>query len=190
MASVMDPRLATIYEVSVWRGRPMLVCELMERGTLADRLARGPLPEAEALAIGAELADALAVLHAKHLLHGDIKPGNVGFTGDDRPKLLDFGLAQWLSEEPASPTGGTPSYTSPEALSGAPYSVMFDLWSLAVLLHEAVTGTLPSRTDGGEETTAAGMRSVQFFRDALAADPRRRPQSAREFAAALRELAG
>lgn len=188
MASVMDPRLATIYEVTVWRGRPMLVCELMEHGTLADRLARGPLPEAEALAIGAELADALAVLHAKHLLHGDIKPSNVGFTGDDRPKLLDFGLAQWLSEEPASPTGGTPSYMSPEALSGAPYSVMFDLWSLAVLLHEAVTGALPSRTDDGEVTTAAGIRSASFFREALAADPRRRPQSSRELAARLRQL--
>ncbi|MBP6771919.1 MAG: serine/threonine protein kinase [Gemmatimonadaceae bacterium] len=190
MASVMDPRLAIIYETNVWRGRPMLVCELMEHGTLADRLALGPLPESEALGLGAELAEALAVLHGKHVLHGDIKPSNVGFTADDRPKLLDFGLAQLLSDEPARPTAGTPSYMSPEALAGAPYSEMFDLWSLVVLLHEAITGTLPLRGDGDEAAAAALVRSALFFQQALATDPLRRPQSAGELAATLRHLAG
>jgi len=122
------------------------------------------------------------------VLHGDIKPSNVGFTATDRPKLLDFGLAQLLSDEPTKPTGGTPSYMSPEALAGAPYSPIFDLWSLVVLLHEAITGTLPFWSDDEEATADAGMRSASFFREALATDPRRRPQSARELAEALRRL--
>ena len=122
MAAVVDPRLATIYEVDVWRRRPMLVCELMERGTLADRLGDGPMPEAEALGLGAALAEALGALHGKHLLHGDIKPSNVGFTADGHPKLLDFGLTQLLSDddEPLRPIAGTRRYMSPETLSGAP----------------------------------------------------------------------
>ncbi len=191
MAAVMDPRLATIYEVDKWRGRPMLVCELMERGTLADRLIDGPMPEAEAVGIGAVLAEALGALHGKHLLHGDIKPSNVGFTADGHPKLLDFGLAQLLSDdEPLRPIAGTRRYMSPETLSGAPYSPMFDLWSLVVLLHEAITGTLPFRGDGDETTAATLVRTASFFRDALATDPQRRPQTAGELAAILRALAG
>ena len=134
----------------------------------------------------------LGVLHGRHLLHGDIKPSNVGFTADGQPKLLDFGLAQLLSntDEPLRPVAGTRRYMSPETLSGAPYSPMFDLWSLVVLLHEAITGTLPLRGDGDEATAAALVRTASFLRDALATDPQRRPQTAEDLAVTLRTLAG
>jgi serine/threonine-protein kinase len=208
MAAVTHRNLAAIHGAESWRGRPMLVCEYMEHGTLATRLAAGPLPMAEAIELGLALADALHVIHRAGLLHRDIKPSNIGYAANGIPKLLDFGLVYLLSEAedlPATPVVGTPLYMSPEASAGHAPTQMFDLWSLNVLLLEAITGTHPFRGRTTEETMslireAQRPRSLDtlrgpvakvadYFEDALAKEPGRRPRSATEVAARLRVLA-
>lgn len=93
MAAVSHPNLAVIFGVESWRGAPLLLAEYLEGGTLADRLASGPLHWADAITLGIVLADVLDKVHASGVLHRDIKPSNVGFTREGAPKLLDFGIA-------------------------------------------------------------------------------------------------
>jgi GAF domain-containing protein len=209
MAAVTHRNLGTIHGVESWRGRPMLVCEFMEHGTLESRLKLGPMPVGEAIELGLALADALQVIHRAGLLHRDIKPSNIGFGAGRVPKLLDFGLAYMISEAEdlaaRAAVVGTPLYMSPEATTGRAPTQMFDLWSLNVLLLEAISGTHPFRGRTTEETMslirdALKPRSVdrlrgphakvaEYFEDALAKDSHRRPRSAAELAARLRAIA-
>ncbi|MGD9903046.1 MAG: protein kinase [Vicinamibacterales bacterium] len=174
MASVAHPNLATLHSLESWRGAPMLVMEFLDGGTLSDRLGSGPLPVEATLALGTALGRGLAALHGRGILHRDIKPSNIAFTADDTPKLLDFGLARLvvppaistaadaradspsslaaLNEGPGVP--GTPAYISPEVLDGAPPTPADDVWSLAVTLLEACTGTNPYRAATVASTVA------------------------------------
>ena len=93
MARVVHPNLALIYGTEQWRGTPMLVVEYLDGGTLRDSIRRGPVSYAEAMELGIVLADVLDRVHASGVLHRDVKPSNIGYTTDRRPKLLDFGLA-------------------------------------------------------------------------------------------------
>ena len=163
MAGFLHPNLALIFGAETWRGVPVLVVEYLAGGTLASRLGQ-PMSPQEVLRLGVDLAGALQAMHGKRLLHRDVKPSNIGFTGEI-PKLLDFGLAR-LREEvhldtPAPDvnlsaitdrklrmtlTGqivGTPLYMSPEALAGAGPSPAHDLWSLHLVLWEALAGRHP-----------------------------------------------
>ena len=114
------------------------------------------------------LADALAALHEKGFLHGDIKPSNIGFTSNGSPKLLDFGLARTADD--AAGLGGTLRNASPEALAGRPPDEADDVWSLCVVLYEAVSGRHP------------------FAESVLAAPRPTRPTGAGAFARALRAV--
>ena len=94
-AAVSHPHLAPIYGMETWRGVPMLVMELLEEGTLAQRIARGnPLAPRETVELGIAMASALAQLHEAEILHRDLKPSNIGYTRDGVPKLMDFGIAR------------------------------------------------------------------------------------------------
>lgn len=93
-AAVSHRHLAPIYGMETWQGTPMLVLELLEGGTLAQRIERGPMAPLETVEIGIAVADALAQLHRVDILHRDIKPSNIGFTRDGVPKLMDFGIAR------------------------------------------------------------------------------------------------
>lgn len=205
----------------------MLICEFMADGTLAGRLDKGPLAIAEALDLGIALAEALRVIHGAGLLHRDIKPSNIGYS-HGVPKLLDFGLAHLLeqasslesrgpdssdgSPPEADQTGtvsrsrpfiGTPLYLSPEASKGRHPTEMFDLWSLHVLLIEAITGRHPFRgatiedtvrrirgADLGDAWTARPVPPslTAYFARALAQDPKERVRNASEVVEALRTL--
>ena len=107
MSTVTHPAVAQIHGVESWRGRPFLVVEFLAGGTLEDRLREGPLAPSQALSVVARLADALAALHEKGFLHGDVKPSNIGFTSAGSPKLLDFGLAYAVDD--ATIVGGHPA---------------------------------------------------------------------------------
>ena len=206
MATVAHPALAQIYGIESWRGRPFLVVEFLAGGTLADRLRQGPIAPPQGVAITAALAEALAALHEARYLHRDIKPGNIAFTSDGSPKLLDFGLAGAMDD--AAMVGGTPHYASPEVLSGRPAGEADDVWSLGVVLYEMVSGRHPFAGAGMDEVTDRILRqsidvgvspgaaadpasaAARFAASILTSGRSSRPATARELAEALRGISG
>ena len=225
MGTLHHEHLATIFGLEFWDGRPLLVVEYFEAGMLHERLHRGPLPVRTALQIGIGLAKGLEHVHTAGILHRDIKPSNIGFTSSGTPKLLDFGLAKFASPEPSGGEGpsdnmslrtthsgtklwgdaslaggrmiGTPLYFSPETVALEPADEAVDLWALAMVLYECVTGTHPMKSDSMGETlrriTRAQVPDVRelrpdcpealgaFFSSALHRHRRQRPQSALDF---------
>ena len=152
-------------------------------------------------------ADALAALHEKGVLHGDIKPSNIGFTAEGSPKLLDFGMAHAVDD--AALVGGTLPYLSPEVLAGRPAEEADDVWSLCVVLYEMVAGRQPFAggaleevqrrirrqrlAAGGPAASAAPTSATAvatFAASILTATRARRPGTAPAFAAALAEVPG
>jgi hypothetical protein len=93
-AAVTHRHLAPVYGMETWQGTPMLVLELLEGGTLTQRIEKGRMEPLEMVELGIAMADALAQLHASDILHRDIKPSNIGFTRDNVPKLMDLGIAR------------------------------------------------------------------------------------------------
>jgi hypothetical protein len=99
MASVTHPNLATIYGAETWKGRPLILVEYFAAGTMEDLLTKGPMSMVHAIELGISLAGGIEHLHEMGMLHRDIKPSNIGLTDSRKPKLLDFGLAQFLVSE-------------------------------------------------------------------------------------------
>jgi hypothetical protein len=93
-ALVSHPHLAPVYSMETWQGTPLLIMELLEGGTLAQRLLREKLSPRETVDLGIAMAGALAQLHAADILHRDVKPSNIGYTRNGIPKLMDFGIAR------------------------------------------------------------------------------------------------
>jgi hypothetical protein len=93
-AAVSHPHLAPVYGMETWQGTPMLVMELLEGGTLTQRIEKGRLEAEETVELGIAMAEALEHLHASDILHRDIKPSNIGYARDGTPKLMDFGIAR------------------------------------------------------------------------------------------------
>ena len=147
MGTLIHPHLALIFGVEVWQRTPVLVIEFLSGGTLADRLRQVErMPVSDAIALGRSLADALAALHGAGLLHGDIKPSNIGFTAHGTPKLLDFGLSALTGpglDGDAEVLAGTPMYLPPEAFEGERPSEAFDLWALSLVVFETIAGAHP-----------------------------------------------
>jgi hypothetical protein len=228
MARVPHANLAAIHGTESWRGMPLLVFEYLESGTLADRLRHRVLSPSEAVTLGTLLSGALETAHAHGVLHGDIKPSNIGYTADGSPKLLDFGVARllrtsastaadadttptgesssgWASQVEISTLGGTLAYLAPEALDGAPPNPLFDLWSLSVVLYEALTGVNPFvsataldtmiRIQQADPPFASELRAecppaiARFLRESLQRECDRRPQSALDYRHMLQQSA-
>ena len=157
LAAQAHPGIAQIHGLETWRGRPLLVMEHLDGGTLAARLDGGPLAPADAVGVAVEVAGALAALHAAGYRHGDVKPSNIAFTAQGAAKLLDFGLAG-LSAARARLVGGTVPYLSPEALGGAPAAAADDVWALAVTLYEMAAGRRPFAGATADEVAEAVRR--------------------------------
>jgi serine/threonine-protein kinase len=201
MEALRHASLATIHEVAMWRGTPVLVLEYFPDGTLARRLRAGPLPAADVLWLARQVADALVYIHDRGALHGDLKPANIGLGPDAAPRLLDFGLATLIDAGTAGRAPGTVPYLPPEAFRGEPPGPLFDLWALAVVVAEALIGTHPFTARSQRATVRrilhanpAGITShlpspsrslMTWLETALAPDPTRRFPNAREFRAAL-----
>ncbi|MCM2258672.1 MAG: serine/threonine protein kinase [Vicinamibacteria bacterium] len=202
MASIDHPGVATLFGAETWKGVPFLVVEFLPGETLAERLQRGPLTLDAGLAVTRSLAGTLADLHESGFLHRDLKPGNVGFRSDGGPKLLDFGLAQLieLGREGEGLVAGTPRYLPPEAWDGVGPSPAWDVWALAVVVHETIAGrhpfqasteqqTLESIRHGAAERLSPHLAPAwlaELVQGALAREPRLRTvKSARAFVSAL-----
>jgi eukaryotic-like serine/threonine-protein kinase len=172
LASLNHPRIAALHGMEQSEGRHFLVMELVEGETLADRLARGPLPVQEALNVARQIAEALEAAHEKGVIHRDLKPANVKITPDDEVKVLDFGLAKAMESEPRatsianSPTLsrlateagiilGTAAYMSPEQAKGFAADQRSDIFSLGVVLFEMLTGRRPFQGETAAEVLAS-----------------------------------
>jgi len=154
-SSLNHPNICTIYEVDQADGYHFITMELLQGQTLRDRIAAGPLPTAEAVRIGIQVADALDAAHKKGIIHRDIKPANVFLTGRGDAKVLDFGLAKLEEAEVSASvfeataltssgqTVGTITYMSPEQARGQKLDSKSDLFSFGIVLYEMATGELP-----------------------------------------------
>jgi hypothetical protein len=166
--------------------RPYLITTLYEDGTLLDRVRRGgPLTTAEAVAVGADLATALATLHQLGVVHGDVKPENA-FAGREGWVLGDLGSA-WLRAARGPARSLTPPYAAPEVWRGSSPTPASDLYSLGLTVLFAATGDVPV---AGNAPDLAQVRTLFGEHSDLARlvdpDPRRRPRSAAELARRLR----
>ncbi|MFG2376627.1 serine/threonine-protein kinase [Streptomyces sp. NPDC048504] len=163
LARVEHPNVVTIHHI-VDEGvgtYPWLVMELVQGGSLADRLARGPMAPAEAAHLGIGVLDALNAAHAAGVQHRDVKPANVLLRTDGRPVLTDFGIAAIRDATALTGTGsiiGTPDYMAPERVSGQSGGPAADLWSLAMMLYVAVEGHHPLQRGTTLATLAAVLQ--------------------------------
>ena len=156
VSSLSHPHICPLYDVGHENGVDFLVMEFIEGETLADRLARGPLPIDEVLRYGVQIADALEKAHRQGIVHRDLKPGNVMLTTDGT-KLLDFGLARTDAvagsdadltvsptvSKPLTAAGtviGTYQYMAPEQLEGKTSDARTDIFALGAVLYEMATG--------------------------------------------------
>jgi predicted ATPase len=164
------PNIVTIYELGQVNGTRYISMELVTGETLRELLASGPIPFRKAVAIAAQIADALAKAHAIGIVHRDLKPENLMVSGDATAKILDFGLAKLLGVNPTPDSdastrisaqgtvSGTVGYMSPEQATGGEVDFRSDQFSFGSVLYEMVTGFPAFRKKTHAETTAAVLR--------------------------------
>ncbi|MET9467158.1 serine/threonine-protein kinase [Streptomyces sp. NPDC006544] len=152
VAHVRHPHVVVVHDVVEHEGRPCIVMELVDGGSLADLIGAGKtLTPVEAARTGLALLGALTAAHGRGVLHRDVKPANVLMEADTgRVVLTDFGIARLSGATTISETGafvGSPEYTAPERMQGAEAGPASDLWSLGTLMCAALTGESPFRRD-------------------------------------------
>jgi Flp pilus assembly protein TadD len=188
-SDVGHPNVCKIFEIhstSTPAGRiEFITMEFLDGETLAQRLRRGPLPEAEAQAIALQLCAGLGEAHRKGVIHGDLKTANVILTaaagGTPRPVITDFGMARCSETSHGSlesrAKGGTPAYMAPELWRGDDASVASDIYALGVILYEMVAGRRPHETtalavaSGSSTVTATGSAPAIFWKERLTGKP-------------------
>ena len=189
LASLNHPNIAAIYGLEDSDGVRALVLELVEGPTLAERIAEGPIPVDEAIAIARQIAEAFEAGHEAGVVHRDLKPANVKVREDGTVKVLDYGLAKALeggaarsgdSELSQSPTLtrhgtqvgtilGTSAYMSPEQAKGKRVDERADVWAFGAVVYEMLTGKRAFAGENVSDTLAAVLRSEPNF-DALPAE--------------------
>merc|ERR1712166_267448 len=140
------PQVVTFHSACYHNGAVMIVLEYMDGGTLAQLVERADgLPEPILARVTVQVLEALIWLHQKHLIHRDIKPGNLLYTTSGQVKLADLGVSGELASTLAETASwcGTMSYMSPERISGEAYSYPSDVWSLGITLMEVALRRFP-----------------------------------------------
>jgi serine/threonine-protein kinase len=182
LAALNHPNIAHIYGVEESNGTNAIVMELVEGETLADRIARGPIPIDEALPIAKQIAEALEAAHEQGIIHRDLKPANIKIRPDGTVKVLDFGLAKLTESTSVSTTNptalsmsptitapalmsgvgvllGTAAYMSPEQAKGGVADKRSDIWALGCVVYEMLTGKAAFAESTVTETLAAILKS-------------------------------
>jgi serine/threonine protein kinase len=177
LAALNHPNIAHIYGLEAATGQPVLVMELVDGPTLADRIARGALSLDETLRLAGQIAGALEAAHQRGIVHRDLKPANIKVRPDGLVKVLDFGLAKALEPagDPPQPDAvptmthlrprdvgtqagmilGTPAYMSPEQVRGLPADRQIDVWAFGCVVYEVLTGRAAFGRRTMSETLAA-----------------------------------
>ena len=186
LAALNHPNIAQIYGLE----SSALVMELVAGEDLSDRIARGPIPAAEALAIARQIADALEAAHERGIIHRDLKPANVKVGEDGRVKVLDFGLAKAFDPaatssaelmnsptitSPATQLGmiiGTAAYMSPEQAKGRAVDRRADVWAFGVVLFEMLTGRRVFEGDDVTDVLASVLKDSPAHESLPAGTPR------------------
>jgi serine/threonine-protein kinase len=170
LAALNNPHVATLYGVEDVNSATVLVLELVAGETLAERIARGPIPPREAILLAIQLCDALGAAHESGIVHRDLKPANIKITADGVVKVLDFGLAKVgggtstdLSRSPTVTLSGahdgvllgTVGYMSPEQARGQVVDQRADIWAFGCVLYEMLTGKAAFSGDTVSDSIAA-----------------------------------
>jgi WD40 repeat protein len=191
LASLNHPNIAHIHGIEDSTG-PALVMELVDGPTLADRIAKGPIPLNEVLSIAKQIADALEAAHGQGIIHRDLKPANIKVRPDGTVKVLDFGLAKLVDSDPSinrvhdlsmSPTMpqagtmagvilGTAAYMSPEQARGRVVDKRADIWAFGCVVFEALAGTPPFTGDTLTDIVAAVVKNEPDWKLIPASTPR------------------
>jgi len=158
VAHLQNPHIVQIYEIGEYNGLPYFSLEYVDGGSLAARLKGSPPSDLEAARLVELLARAVHYAHGRGIVHRDLKPANILLTGEGIPKIADFGLAKFVSEDSgATRTGailGTPSYMAPEQATGNAKDIgpAVDIYALGAILYELLTGRPPFRGESVQET--------------------------------------
>ena len=200
------PNVVTVFDVAEHDGRPLIVMEYLEGGSVYDRLREGRVPREQALGWLEQTAGAVDRAHASGVVHRDVKPANLLLDGDGNVHVSDFGIASASGADMLTAPGtvlGTAGYISPEQARGEPATPASDRYSLGVVAFELLTGRRPfagdtPTTEAFAHLNASVPRAVDVdptlpraldtvFESALAKDPAARPATARELVRRLRE---
>ena len=192
LASLSHANIASIFGIEEIDGSRALVMELVEGPTLADRIAKGALASEEALPVAKQIAEALEYAHERAIIHRDLKPANVKLTADGTVKVLDFGLAKALSDDPTgsgsdlskSPTLtaastrlgvilGTAAYMSPEQAKGKIVDRRADIWAFGAVLFEMLAGKQAFVGETVSETLASVIKDEPDWSALPASTPAR-----------------
>jgi len=202
-----EPGAITIFDVGEWEGRPFIVMEHLAGGSLEERLRReGAQPPARVVAWLEQAAAALDAAHRHGVVHRDVKPANLLLNERGEVRVADFGIASAAGMDSMTLTGtvlGTAGYLSPEQAQGERAGPASDVYSLAVVAYELLSGHRPFESDSTTAEAAAHVNAPvpsisagrgnlppeldRVFQRALAKDPRQRHGSAQEFVADLRD---
>ena len=183
LASLNHPNIATIHGLEVVNGKRYLILEYVEGETLEERLRKGAIPLDEALPIAIQIAEGIEAAHDKGVIHRDLKPANIKFDVDENVKILDFGLAKAIDDQPssisniadsptvlkaASPTLpgvilGTAGYLSPEQARGRPVDKRTDIFSFGCVLYEMLTGLPPFPGETATDSIGATLHKDVVF---------------------------
>jgi eukaryotic-like serine/threonine-protein kinase len=140
---LQHPNIVTVYDFGEVDDVAYLAMELLEGTDLRKRVQQGPIPPAEAIEIGCQVAEGLAYAHQRGIVHRDVKPANIMLPDRGAAKIMDFGLARMRVADHKTSTGivlGTPRYMSPEQIGGQPVDQRSDIFSLGIVLWEILTG--------------------------------------------------
>ena len=218
VAAVAHPGIVTIHSIEEADGRLFLTMELVQGQPLSRVIRRGGLPLTQLLDTAVSIADAVSAAHARGITHRDLKPANVMVQADGTVKVLDFGVAKRhdaLAATDLTSTAsllttdegrllGTIAYMSPEQAQGRTVDPRSDVFSLGIMLYEMATGVLPFSGETPLDTLTAILRDTpvpvttlnpalpkelgRVIRRAMAKDPNRRPQTARDLSNELDEI--
>jgi serine/threonine-protein kinase len=208
IATLEHSSIVPVYDFGEQEGQPFLVMRYMSGGTLADRLEKGPLPIPEIITVFERVGAAVDYANSKGVIHRDIKPGNILFDAQGGICLSDFGIAK-IAEATAAFTGtgiiGTPAYMAPEQAQGEKLDGRSDIYSLGVVLFQALSGELPFKANTPMGVAVAHITEPvpsllarradlprgfeEVIRKTLDKDPAKRYQTANQLAQAINEAA-